>query len=111
MRYFTINDKRYQAKPFDFNTVCDLEDNGVPLSEMTKKPMSMARAYFAICLNGDKERAGKEIQEHVIAGGDFNELYTVMGEEMNDSDFFQALNKKQGTETQEMESEEKKKNK
>ena len=27
-RFFTINDKRYQAKPFDFNTVCDLEDNG-----------------------------------------------------------------------------------
>ena len=78
---------------------------------MTKKPMSMARAYFAICLNGDKERAGKEIQEHVIAGGDFNELYTIIGEEMNESGFFQALNKKQGTETQEMESEEKKKNK
>lgn len=105
MRYFTINDKRYQAKPFDFNTVCDLEDNGVPLSEMTKKPMSMARAYFAICLNGDKERAGKEIQEHVIAGGNFNELYTVMGEEMNDSDFFQALNQTAREEDQEMEAE------
>lgn len=110
-RFFTINDKRYQAKPFDFNTVCDLEDNGVSLAEMTKKPMSMARAYFALCFNGDKEKAGIEIQEHVKHGGDFNDLYTVMGEEMNDSDFFRALNQKQEQEAPEVESKEEKKTK
>lgn len=93
MRTFTINGKRYNAKPFDFNTVCDLEDNGVSLSEMSKKPMSLARAYFSLCFNGSKEDAGREIQEHVKAGGDFNELYTAMGDEMNESDFFQALKK------------------
>ena len=104
-RFFTINGKRYAAKPFDFNTVCDLEDNGVPLTEMSKKPMSMARAYFALCLNGDKEKAGVEIQEHIKAGGNFNDLYTVIGEEMNDSDFFQALNQRQDEETPKVESE------
>lgn len=104
-RFFTINGKRYVAKPFDFNTVCDLEDNGVPLQEMAKKPMSMARAYFALCFNGDKEKAGLEIQAHVMAGGNINELYTVMGEEMNESDFFQALNQTEGEETPEMEGE------
>lgn len=107
-RFFTINEKRYEAKPFDFNTVCDLEDYGVSLQEMQKKPMSMARAYFALCLNGDKERAGKEIQEHVKHGGDFNELYTVMGEEMNESDFFRALNSKQNEEAPQVETEENK---
>ena len=110
-RFFTINDKRYQAKPFDFNTICDLEDNGVSLAEMTKKPMSMARAYFALCFNGDKEKAGTEIQEHVKKGGYFNELYTVMGDEMNDSDFFRALNQKQEQEAQEVEGKEDKKTK
>lgn len=110
-RFFTVNGKRYQAKAFDYNTVCDLEDYGIPLSEMTKKPMSMARAYFALCANGDKQKAGIEIQEHIKAGGDFNEIYTVMGEEMNDSDFFQALNKNQGEEDQPMESEKEKKTK
>ena len=103
-RFFTINDKRYQAKPFDFNTVCDLEDNGVSLAEMTKKPMSMARAYFALCFNGDKEKAGIEIQEHVKKGGNFNDLYTVMGEEMNESDFFRALNQKEEQEAPAVES-------
>ncbi len=103
MRTFVINGKRYNAKPFDFNTVCNLEDNGVPLSEMTKKPMSMVRAYVALCMNGNKEKAGEEIQAHVIGGGNFNDVYNVMGEEMNESDFFQALNKKTDEEDPEME--------
>ena len=106
-RFFTINDKRYAAKPFDFNTVCDLEDNGVTVQELTKKPMSMARAYFALCLNGDKVKAGQEIQEHITKGGDFTELYKVIGDELNDSDFFQALNQKQEQEAQPVEKKEK----
>ena len=107
-RFFVINGKRYTAKPFDFNTVCDLEDNGVSLTEMSKKPMSMARAYFALCFNGTKEDAGKEIQEHVKAGGNFNDLYTAMGDEMNESDFFQALNKTETAENPEASKKEKK---
>lgn len=107
MRTFTINGKRYTAKPFDFNTVCDLEDSGVSLAEMSKKPMSMARAYFALCYNGKKEDAGKEIQAHVIAGGNFNDLYEVMGQEMNESDFFQALNKREDEEAPKEEKKEK----
>ena len=75
MRQFTINGKRYDAKPFDFNTVCDLEDSGVSLAQMRSKPMSMVRAYFALCFNGSTEDAGKEIQAHVVSGGDFNALY------------------------------------
>ena len=108
MRTFTINGKRYNARPFDFNTVCDLEDNGVALTEMSKKPMSMARAYFALCFNGSKEDAGKEIQAHVKAGGDFTDLYTAMGDEMNESDFFQALRKDETEENPEVSKKEKK---
>ena len=100
-RFFVINGKRYTAKPFDFNLVCDLEDSGVSLTEMSKKPMSMARAYFALCFNGDKVTAGKEIEAHVKTGGNFNELYEAMGAEMNESDFFQALNQKADEDAQE----------
>lgn len=108
-RFFTINGRRYVAKPFDYNMVCDLEDNGVSLTDISKKPMSLARVYLAICMGGDKVKAGKEIQEHVIAGGDFNELYTIIGEEMNESGFFQALNKEQTEETPIVENEKKSK--
>lgn len=102
MRTFTVNGKRYTAKPFDFNTVCDLEDNGVSLTQMRDKPMSMVRAYFALCFEGPKDDAGKEIQAHIISGGNLEELYKAMGDEMNDSDFFQALSKNQTEETTEV---------
>ena len=98
-RFFVINGKRYTAKPFDFNTVCDLEDSGISLAEMAKKPMSMARAYFSLCFKGSTEDAGKEIQAHIVSGGDFTDLYEAMGAEMNESDFFQALNKRTEEET------------
>ena len=108
---YTINGKKYAAKPFDFNTVCELEANGVPLTQMKDKPMSMVRAYLALCLNGNVEEAGKEIQSHILAGGNFNDIYTVMGEEMNDSDFFRALNQNQDEETTTVETETVKKTK
>ena len=108
MRTFTINGKRYNAKPFNYNTVCNLEDNGVSIADMSKKPMSMARAYFALYFGGDIDKAGDEIDAHVQNGGDLNEIYTVIGEEINDSGFFQALSKKTEEETPEVENPKKK---
>lgn len=93
-RLFVINKKRYVAKPFDFNMLCDLEDMGVSLEQAQSKPMSMIRAYFSICVGKGKEYAGAEMQEHMINGGSFDELVEAMSGEMNDSDFFQRLNKK-----------------
>ena len=49
MKNFTINRKVYKAKEFDFNLVCDLEDEGISLEVMQDKPMSMMIAYFGIC--------------------------------------------------------------
>lgn len=96
---FTINGKKYTAKPFDFNLVCDLEEAGVPVSEMKKKPTATARAYFALCYDGDKEDAGTEIEQHMINGGDLKDLMSSMMKEMNASDFFQALSKNKKTKT------------
>lgn len=94
MRKFTINGNEYEAKPFDFNMVCDMEDMGVALGEFGKKQMASMRAYFAICANRNTQFAGKEIEEHIIKGGTMAELATIMSEELEKSDFFQALNQK-----------------
>lgn len=91
---FTINNVVYTAKEFDFNTVCDLEDYGVSLEEMQKKPTSAIRAYFALCTGGSIEDAGNEMQAHIMAGGNLNDLTQAMVAEMNESDFFQALTKR-----------------
>jgi hypothetical protein len=98
-RLFTINGKQYKAIPFDFNLACDLSEIGISMDLMVSQPMVAVRGYFACVLGGNKELAGKELGEHVIGGGDFNDLMDVISEEMEKSDFFQALAKTNQTET------------
>lgn len=98
MNTFTVNGTEYKAKPFDFNLVCDLEDMGISLEEAGKKPMSMVRAYFGLCVGRGKEYAGKELEAHIIGGGKFDNIITAMSDEMEKSDFFRNLNKTAETE-------------
>jgi len=94
MKTFTVNGKRYNAKPFDFNLICDLEDLGISLQEAEKKPMSMIRAYFSFCAGRGKEYAGQEMEQHIINGGSFEDVTEAMSEEMKKSDFFRSLAEK-----------------
>lgn len=103
---FAVNRKKYKAKPFDLNMVCDLEDFGISLAEMKSKSMSMVRAYFALCANLDKDDAGIEIQQHLIGGGTFNDIIDAMKKEMEESDFFRAISKTAEAETTEEETQE-----
>ena len=93
MRTFIINGKEYRAKEFDFNLMCDFEDMGISIADMDKKPMAVVRAYFALCTGRGKEFAGKEMEQHLINGGSFDDVVIAMNEEMEKSDFFRSLNK------------------
>lgn len=91
MKSFVVNGITYAPKPFTYNTICDLEDMGVSLQDMQNKPMSVVRAYFAVCTGKGAEFAGEQIEAHVINGGDFTAVLEAMNEEMEKSDFFRAL--------------------
>lgn len=91
MRTFKVNDKTYKAVTFDFNTVCNLEDMGVTISDMRKKPTSIIRAYFALCADIDADDAGKEIEQHIIKYKSMPSIVEAMTAEMEESDFFRAL--------------------
>lgn len=96
---FAVNKVTYIAKPFDFDMVCELEDMGVTFERIDKMPMSLIRAYFAICAGVSKEQAALLIQQHMINGGKLDDITDPMAKEMNDSDFFRALSEKQDEET------------
>lgn len=106
MKSFTVNGVTYTAKDFNFNTVCDLEDLGVSLSDLGNKPMAMIRAYLTICSGRDAEFAGEQIEQHIINGGNFEDMMQVISEKMEESGFFRALqsrtenNPTEGEETQ-----------
>lgn len=99
MNTFRLNGNTIVAKKFDFNLVCDLEDMGVSIQNAGTKPMAMVRAYIAICLGSTIEKAGAEMEEHLVNGGDFEEVMDVMNKEMEASDFFRALGSKQTKKT------------
>ncbi len=105
MNTFTINGKNYKAKHFNFNTMCDLEEMGVPINEAQSKSMSFVRAYFALHLNGNTAKAGKEIEAHIMNGGDFTEIMNAVSAEIEESDFLKALNKAETETAEESETE------
>ena len=100
-RLFTINGRQYKAAAVDFNFVCDLEDMGISLAEFKSKPMAIARAYFALCANASKDVAGAELQSHMVNGGKLDELYEILAKQIEESDFFRALNTTEETEVTE----------
>lgn len=93
MRRIVINGREYTAKPFDFNMICDLEDLGVSIEDIERKPVSIVRAYAGICMGKSAKESGIEIQEHLLNGGSFDDIMKVISKEMEESDFFRNLGK------------------
>ena len=56
MRTFLINNKRYIAKEFTFGAVRQLESNGLSLTDVQNKPMTLAAAYLAFCASIQEKR-------------------------------------------------------
>lgn len=93
MTTFTIGDNTITAKKFDFNLVCDLEDMGISIQEIGKKPMATVRAYIALSAGVTMDMAGQMMEEHILNGGSLEGVMGAMSKEMQDSDFFRNLNK------------------
>ena len=104
---FAINGKVYKAKEFDFNLFCELERYGVQIEDIGEKNLLMLRTYLAICGGLSVEQAGKEIESHVINGGELKELAEVMNKGLESSDFFRSLIKRAEEENPETQEEEK----
>ncbi len=88
-----INGKTYKTPELNFNSMCDLEDMGIQIKDMGKKPLTTIRGFLALALNGDSELAGQEIAEHLTKGGKLDDLSEELNKAVSESDFFRALNK------------------
>lgn len=86
-----INGREYKIPELNFNAMCQLEDLGVSFSEMDKKVLQAVRAFLALAMGGDAEKAGKEIEAHIASGGNFDEIMEDINRAVGESGFFQAL--------------------
>lgn len=89
-----INGKTYKMPELNFNAMCQLEDMGISLADFEKKPMAAIRGFLALAI-GDTETAGRELEAHIVNGGDFTDIVGEITKAVQDSGFFQALSTKQ----------------
>lgn len=106
MRTFSINERLIKAKDIDYNMICDFEEAGVSIEQIQAKPMSALRLYISFCMDATSEKAGKEIGEHLMKGGTLEEVFDIFKTAMEESSFFQAINKEKEEETPEATSKE-----
>lgn len=86
-----INGKEITAKPIDFNAAIELSDLGGDIYSFGTKPLAVLRAYFAYCAGIDAEAAGREIESHIVGGGDLTDLSAAFMKACDDSAFFKAV--------------------
>lgn len=86
-----INGRTYTARELDFNFLCELGENDIDITDMGKKVIPAVRVYVAYCMGVGTDVAGAEINQHVIKGGNLNDIIEVFTEKASESDFFQAL--------------------
>lgn len=89
-----INGKNYKVPELTFNAMCELEDMGVSITSLDKKPMATIRGFLALAI-GDTEQAGKELEEHIVNGGKLDDVISDITRAVQDSNFFRALSTKQ----------------
>ena len=99
MKMFVLNGNSYPVKDMGVNMICDLEDMGISLGEMQNKSFSFIRAYVSMCMGTSVEKAGREIELHLINKGDFEDIVDVIKSAMEESDFFRAIQANKGEET------------
>lgn len=87
-----INNKIYKIPELNYNTICILEEMGISLTDMDKRVFSTVRGFVALAMNGDYEKAGEEIEEHLKNGGSLDEVLEEINKAVEESGFFQALN-------------------
>ena len=98
MKKFSLNGKKYDVVPMTFNTVCELEERGIALEDFASKKLGFARAYLSIVTGLEVAEVGIEIENHIKNGGALIEIYEVIGEQIEESDFFRSLQKTTETE-------------
>lgn len=92
---FKLNGKNVAIPEFTFNTVVQLEEIGISLSEFGNSTLRFVRAIISIALNCNEEEAGNAIEEFAKDGGDITELFEAVSEKVANSGFIKALANKE----------------
>lgn len=93
----TVNSKDYKLdkiRAVDFNGMCELEENGLSITDLKRTNLTAIRALLAYSGEMTADEAGAEIMAHLKNGGTINDLAPLITA-FTESDFFQAIRPKE----------------
>ena len=102
-----INGKTYVPAELTFNTICRMEEMGAALTDAENRSMSLLRAYVSVTMNVPEKVGGEEFEKHIINGGKIDDIANCLTEAIEESGFFQALQKNEEQEASSVETKKK----
>lgn len=88
-----INGKSYVPAEITFGTACKLERMGINIFEVGNTPLTLLCGYVALTVGCNLDEASDIIDAHLSSGGDFNEIFDVVSDALDNSDFFREHGK------------------
>lgn len=87
---FTLNNKIYETKEINFESIVILEGMGLNIMNIEKQIFTTISALVAYHCEMELSEACKEIEDHIIHGGKMDDLIPLM-KDFAKSDFFQKM--------------------
>lgn len=93
MSVIKINQKNYEVPELVFAHMTQMEDMGFNVIELfrTNKIFSLATAFTGVVTGLDREDTEELLQQHILGGGNFEDIYKAFTDAMNKSAFFKKL--------------------
>lgn len=93
MSTIKINNKPYDVPELNFRHSKLLEQYGVPLYRMNDISLmfTIVSAFVAIVVGCDPEYADYLIEQHILGGGNIEDIYKAYIQAISDSHFFKKL--------------------
>lgn len=98
MSYVIINGNKYDIPEVNFDSICELEERGVNLlnpDTNNAKLATMCRGLAAWIMGTDVYTASRELEAHVMNGGNILDIINGVTDAINNSGFFKQGGKKQ----------------
>lgn len=88
-----INNKNYEVPELTFRHSKMMEQMGLPLEGMMSKQyvFTAVSAFTAIVVPCDPEYADRLVEQHVMGGGNIEDIYKAYAEAVQKSGFFKKL--------------------
>ena len=94
---FEFNGKQIKLE-LSYNATCEMEEIGVSMTDLEKKPLATIRAFIYVALKKlnrgiTVQQAGEELETYFSNGGSIEELSNAIQKAVENSGFFPKNNK------------------